>query len=340
MRFFSRRNCLISLLVGVPLALFLLSWRAASWRPRIRQVALSPILALQWTPNGKTIRCATGAGEVKTIAAPSLATLSSRGKGDGWTQAQFSNNGLLFVIYENEVRLIESKGGYIIWKRDVTFSSPTQSAQGQNTVTLTISPRGDSLAYSTSWLESGTAFTLRVRAGRVFAEPKGEITQNGRFYSELTETMALSADGTLAYEASGPGVSLVINGKSISLPLPPVPIGMGASALAFSPDGRTLAANYDLNEIVLWNVATKSINHVLSVSLMDYHSPLVFSHDGKALAVASKGGVVNLWAVASGRMLREIRVGRSSISALDFSPDGSRLAVGTGKGEVQIWRLR
>jgi WD40 repeat protein len=68
---------------------------------------------------------------------------------------------------------------------------------------------------------------------------------------------------------------------------------------------------------------------------------VVFSPNGRLLASGGGDGLVNLWAVNDGRLMRtlntEVPQGpQNRILALAFSPDGTRLA-GAGHGEIRIW---
>jgi WD40 repeat protein/DNA-binding SARP family transcriptional activator len=58
-----------------------------------------------------------------------------------------------------------------------------------------------------------------------------------------------------------------------------------------------------------------------------------YSPDGRRLAEGSQSGVVKIFAVPSGRVLRKVRLGASA-PVVAFSPDGSRLAVSTDHSVV------
>ncbi|NQT12115.1 MAG: hypothetical protein HQ582_05175, partial [Planctomycetes bacterium] len=79
--------------------------------------------------------------------------------------------------------------------------------------------------------------------------------------------------------------------------------------LAFSPDGRTLASQFDWRVIRLWDVATRMPVATLDACPRGLQS-LAFSPDGNSLAAALVDGTIQLWdanrAVVSAPQAREI----------------------------------
>ena len=136
----------------------------------------------------------------------------------------------------------------------------------------------------------------------------------------------------------------------------PLPVNEGGvSSVAFSPDGKTLAAGYSVNDlggggVVLWDVATRQrlMEAPLPVNEGSVLS-IAFSPDGKTLAAGyigvvgsgSDGGVV-LWDVATRQRLMEapLPVKEGAVFSVAFSPDGKILAAGysaIGGDGVVLW---
>lgn len=110
----------------------------------------------------------------------------------------------------------------------------------------------------------------------------------------------------------------------------------GASALVFTPDGKTLAsAGVD---VCLWNVSTG-----LEVRHFQGHGTYVccgaFAPDGKTLAWACRDGTVCLWDVDSGQELRRIKGHDSPVNAIAYSPDGRTLASGSNDQTIRLWDI-
>jgi WD40 repeat protein/serine/threonine protein kinase len=112
--------------------------------------------------------------------------------------------------------------------------------------------------------------------------------------------------------------------------------------LAFSPDGRTLAAVCVVPEektVRLWDVETK-----LERTLAGHSGAVIgvaFHPAGRLLATASVDGTVRLWDTAPGsakvRTLDFGSYGRPE--CLAFSPEGRHLIVGLGTGQIAVLRV-
>jgi WD40 repeat protein len=123
-------------------------------------------------------------------------------------------------------------------------------------------------------------------------------------------------------------------------------------ALAFAPDGATLASGCADHTVKLWDAATGAEQRTLLVEpplpddLRADVRALAFSPDGRTLAAGwapswGKGPDqtcrVSLWDVATGtRLPAELRPG-CAIASLAFAPDGRTLAAGCGDGFVRLW---
>jgi WD40 repeat protein len=106
--------------------------------------------------------------------------------------------------------------------------------------------------------------------------------------------------------------------------------------LAFSPDGRLLAAATGTGALV-WDVAQRQR---LAPSAPAPGNPAIhvaFSPDGRTLAIAGTNDVTLL-----NLLTRERRAlpGRAAIDALAFSPDGRHLAIAREGEPVELWDVR
>ena len=113
-----------------------------------------------------------------------------------------------------------------------------------------------------------------------------------------------------------------------------------ARAVAFSPDGRLLAAGGGYTqrggEVKIWKVEDQ--RQLLTLEgHRDTVQALAFSPDGGTLATASYDNDIKLWDIPSGRELRTLRDHIDAVYALAFTPDGRRLVSGSADRSVKIW---
>jgi tricorn protease-like protein len=111
-----------------------------------------------------------------------------------------------------------------------------------------------------------------------------------------------------------------------------------AQAVAFAPDGKSLAVAGRDGTIRLWDMATGKKLREWSAHLGEARS-VAFSPDGKAVASGGDDFQVYVWEVATGKPLRRLQGHDDVVAAVAFSPDGNTLASAGQDTTVRLWDL-
>ena len=143
--------------------------------------------------------------------------------------------------------------------------------------------------------------------------------------------------------------------------------------LAFSPDGKLLAAEQTRKNVCLWSVTTGQLYRrfpqleigngiaftadgktlITGGDRFHYYDimsgreirrfpeqnavhAIAFGRGGKTLATAD-GMTVRLWEAATGRELRQLQGHHAQIDELAFAPDGKIIVTGDDKGTIIVW---
>ncbi len=220
---------------------------------------------------------------------------------------------------------------------DVESATPLETLRGHSNFVQqpVFSPDGETL-YTVS--HDGTAIAWDLtgdrRLGRTFTftsdrefSRTGYDGHPGRF----------SPDGRLiAVGLKEKGVALWDARELTPVGPPLLDTGGEVKSLAFSPDGRTLAA-VTKHWLTLWDVGSRSRLHDrLYAGNPSIVLAVGFSPDGATLATASSDLGLRFWDSATGDDLRYPGFGRSA-SDVTFSADGAMIASIRGRGGADVW---
>jgi RNA polymerase sigma factor (sigma-70 family) len=106
--------------------------------------------------------------------------------------------------------------------------------------------------------------------------------------------------------------------------------------VAFSPDGKALAAGDGNNAIRLWEMPGGKATRPAEPHHSGVHC-IALSPDGKTMAAGTTFKTVYLWDVATGRPPRRLEGHEQGVYPVAYSPDGKHVASGSRDGTARVW---
>jgi WD40 repeat protein len=111
------------------------------------------------------------------------------------------------------------------------------------------------------------------------------------------------------------------------------------NALAFSADGKLLAAGAEDGRVSIWEAATGRLLHMLGRHRAEVQA-LAFSSVEKLLISGDREGEVWLWDAATWEKVYQVKANQVAVHALAFSPRGDLWAAAGFYGAITLWDVR
>ena len=275
-----------------------------------------PIFSLEWSPDGTSLASTYWGSDLGIYRVPT----------GRLSRVRFDVEGVRSIVGWSA-----DDPGPTLWALDGSISIKSTARPGVD------SP--DETSRDRAW--PGLARTCRGRSIRLWGptDRREEILPDS---ARPANCLAISPDGLTIASGGGDGfvrLTDVRQGRErLAWKFDPRPINYGGiSMLAFSPDGRTLAAS-GVGPIRIYDPGSGEERGRIDPTAGG-HSNLSFSPDGRRLASATWSGLLQLWDTGTGAELRRLTPTTTRIVALAWSPDGRALASGGFDGEVSIWEV-
>jgi hypothetical protein len=193
----------------------------------------------------------------------------------------------------------------------------------------------------------GSALAARMNNGdiAVVGLPQGELLRTLRLgvdYREWPTSLTLSPDGSRLALAMGENTIQIweVDTGELLTTLTQPGEGVTYQILSFSPDGETLLGGF-LNTITRWEIASREAVTFEPGCRGDAIFDLVYSPDGKNLAIACGPagepiGFLIVWNVLNNRPIFQ-KEEIPQMQRVAFSPDGAWLASGGPGGTIMLW---
>ena len=111
-----------------------------------------------------------------------------------------------------------------------------------------------------------------------------------------------------------------------------------ATSIAFSPDGKLLAAAGNWGTTIqVWDTLTGKNLFTHKGHSGNYVYSVAFSLDGKRLASGGGDDTIRIWDTSTYKELLAIKGHTDDVRSVVFSPDGKRLASGSHDRTIKIW---
>lgn len=210
---------------------------------------------------------------------------------------------------------------------NVTNGELLKSLEGHQAAinSISISPDGETLA---SGSNDKTIKIWNLASGKILKTLKG--------HKSFVKTITYSPDGKKIVSCDDKNIMLwdAGSGKLINT------IKGDCLVIAISPDGKTIASSW-IDGIKLIDVESRKILKKLKTDkddLVVMASSIVFSPDGKIIALGGKSHRVVLWDLANGKALKKLSH-KKGINSIAFSNDGKLLA-SCDDGNLKLWDMK
>ncbi len=278
---------------------------------------LSPsvLLALAWSPDGKSIVTGAGSGTIQVLDASTRSVrLTYSGHSDVVSAVAWSPDSkrIASASYDQTVQVWDAQTGQTLL---------TYSDHNSPVLTVAWSPDGKKLL-------SGSA----DKQLKIWDATTGTTSGTDYGHGDQVTSVAWSPDGLHVASGSADQTVMVLQAE----PLIPIYTYQGHSdvvqAIAWSPDGKRIASASNDQTVQLWDV-TDGGNAYIYRGHSDQVWAVAWSPEGKHIASGSFDDTMQVWRASDGKLVHSSQ-DSSQVVSVAWSPDGHTVVWGDGDGEI------
>jgi WD40 repeat protein len=299
--------------------------------------------------------------ELRSVEVPGAPIVDMRFSHDGKLLAACGGDGCIRLLDVSAGKLVHGVGGHLGPVLQVEFSADGKhifTIGADRTLRAWAAGAGNELAALADVAVTLPTLILRPEDGKIVCtsggrtiatvdpaallrnDPAALKKQDAPLAAGFINVTTTAANGKLSAAYNSARVIHLIDCEKVqektSLALPPPPSGQPVfivTALALTPEGRTLAGRCTNGMISLWDVEQGKQTRQLPVG--GGTGPILFAPDGRSLLTADN--FLRLWELCSGReRWRFPLTSAGGVGALAFSPDGQMVAIGNGDGTLSL----
>lgn len=218
-----------------------------------------------------------------------------------------------------------AKGQLILWDshRTVRVAAHAAHVGGVRCIAAAPTAGAGDRRLGSAGVPLGSAVTSDIRA----------ITAN----ADDASAVAIAPDGTivLARGLHGALHSFDLVARALLSVREP---GDAVLALAYSPDGRLLAAGHAKGDVSLWEMGASDRIVTLQGHTWTVYA-VALTPDGRTLVSGGADGTVRLWDVAARRQRVSMELHTRWVTCVAVAPDGMTAAAESEDGTIVVWDL-
>jgi WD40 repeat protein len=305
-------------------------WRLPSGETEVGSEGFTGPILVARSPDGRTLATTSFPGRLELWDSSSGKRLETHSlAADSIFRLSFAPDGKLLALASSDLRVRPwdlNRGQFVRELKPPSIEKPRNLGLED----MVWTPEGKNLAVS-YWGKGGGTWVWEAVTGK-------EI-----WHSPQTGALAFSPDGrtlvrcglddSLTFQEAGTGkIRFVL--KETGKP-DFVKFDWG---VAFSSNGSVLATNHLYGNVRLRDPSTGKIRKFLPIG---HHFPrtISFSPDGKWLASGALDKVINIWEVASTKMMFSLKGHREHLLHLEFGPNGRTILTASNDLTALLWDL-